>query len=33
VQPLISGQASAMAAQAPGVFDIYLRGLTLKETP
>jgi len=33
MQSLISGQVSAMAAQAPGVFKIYLRGLTLKETP
>lgn len=33
MQSLISGQVSAMAAQAPGVFRIYLRGLTLKETP
>lgn len=33
MQSLISGQVSAMAAQAPGVFTLYLRGLTLKETP
>jgi len=30
MQSLISGQASAMAAQAPGVFTIYLRGLAVK---
>jgi len=33
MQSLLSGQVHAMAAQAPGVFSIYLRGLTLKETP
>jgi AcrR family transcriptional regulator len=33
MQSLMSGQVSAMAAQAPGVFTLYLRGLTLKETP
>lgn len=33
MQSLISGQVRAMAAQAPGVFTLYLRGLTLKETP
>jgi len=33
MQSLISGQVSAMAAQAPGVFTLYLRGLTLKEAP
>lgn len=33
MQSLISGEVSAMAQQAPGVFKIYLRGLTLKETP
>jgi AcrR family transcriptional regulator len=27
MQSLISGQVSAMTAQAPGVFDLYLRGL------
>lgn len=32
MQSLLSGQVHAMAAQAPGVFSIYLRGLTLKET-
>ena len=33
MQSLISGEVRAMAQQAPGVFKIYLRGLTLKETP
>ena len=33
MQSLMSGQVQAMAAQAPGVFSIYLRGLTLKEAP
>ncbi|OGA94640.1 MAG: TetR family transcriptional regulator [Burkholderiales bacterium RIFCSPHIGHO2_12_FULL_61_11] len=32
MQALISGQVSAMADQAPGVFTLYLRGLTAKET-
>jgi AcrR family transcriptional regulator len=30
MQALISGQVNAMAAQAPGVFTIYLRGLAAK---
>ena len=33
MQSLISGEVRAMAQQAPGVFKIYLRGLTLRETP
>ena len=33
MQSLLSGQVQALAAQAPGVFAIYLRGITLKETP
>ena len=33
MQSLISGEVRAMAQQAPGVFKIYLRGLTQKETP
>lgn len=33
MQSLVSGQVQAMAAQAPGVFCIYLRGITLKEAP
>jgi TetR/AcrR family transcriptional regulator len=33
MQMLVSGQVHAIAAQAPGVFAIYLRGITLKETP
>jgi TetR/AcrR family transcriptional regulator len=33
MQSLISGEVRAMAQQAPGVFKIYLRGLTLKEAP
>ncbi len=33
MQSLLSGQVSAMAAQAPGVFAIYLRGLIVRETP
>jgi len=30
MQALISGDVSAMAAQAPGVFTIYLRGLAVR---
>ena len=33
MQALVSGQVAAMATQAPGVFSIYLRGITLKESP
>ena len=33
MQSLISGEVHAMTRQAPGVFNIYLRGLTLKEAP
>ena len=33
MQSLISGEVPVMAQQAPGVFRIYLRGLTLKDTP
>ena len=33
MQSLISGNVGAMAAQAPGVFAIYLHGLTVKNTP
>lgn len=33
MQTLVSGQVHAMAAQAPGVFAIYLRGITCKEVP
>ncbi len=33
MQLLVSGQVQAMAAQAPGVFAIYLRGITLRDTP
>ena len=33
MQSLISGEVYAMTRQAPGVFNIYLRGLTLKEAP
>lgn len=33
MQTLLSGQVHAMAEQAPGVFAIYLRGITCKETP
>ena len=33
LQSLLSGQVQAIAAQAPGVFAIYLRGITFKETP
>jgi hypothetical protein len=33
MQALVSGQVQSMAFQAPGVFSIYLRGITCKETP
>ncbi|MEO7108587.1 MAG: TetR family transcriptional regulator [Rhodoferax sp.] len=33
MQSLISGQVDAMAAQAPGVFALFLRGLISKEAP
>jgi len=33
MQSLLSGQVSAVAAHAPGVFAIYLRGLTSKDPP
>ncbi len=33
MQSLLSGQVSAMADHAPGVFAIYLRGLTSKDAP
>ena len=33
MQSLISGEVHAMTRQALGVFNIYLRGLTLKEAP
>lgn len=33
MQTLLSGQVQAMGPQAPGVFSIYLRGITCKETP
>ena len=33
MQSLITGEVRAMAQQASGVFKIYLRGLTLKDTP
>lgn len=33
MQSLINGQVNAMAAQAPGVFAIYLRGIISKESP
>ena len=33
MQSLVSGQVPSMAAQAPGVFSIYLRGITCKENP
>lgn len=32
MQSLVSGQVQTMAVQAPGVFSIYLRGLTLSPT-
>jgi TetR/AcrR family transcriptional regulator len=33
MQALVSGQVAAMGPQAPGVFSIYLRGITCKEFP
>lgn len=33
MQTLVSGQVQSMAAQAPGIFSIYLRGITGKGTP
>ena len=33
MQAMLSGQVHTMAAQAPGVFAIYLRGITVKATP
>jgi AcrR family transcriptional regulator len=33
MQSLVNGQVHTIAAQAPGVFSIYLRGITLKEHP
>lgn len=33
MQAMLNGQVSTMAERAPGVFAIYLRGLTVKETP
>lgn len=33
MQALVSGQVQSMAIQAPGVFAIYLRGITCKENP
>ena len=33
MQAMVSGQVQAITTQAPGVFAIYLRGITLKETP
>ena len=33
MQALVNGQVQSMAAQAPGVFAIYLRGITCKENP
>jgi len=33
MQSMLTGQVQAMAAQAPGVFAIYLRGITNKESP
>lgn len=33
MQSLLSGQVHAMAEQAPGVYAIYLRGLTMRKTP
>ena len=32
MQTLVSGQVQSMSSQAPGVFSIYLRGITGKET-
>lgn len=33
MQSMLTGQVQAMATQAPGVFAIYLRGITHKESP
>lgn len=33
MQALVSGQLQSIAAQAPGVFAIYLRGIACKESP
>jgi hypothetical protein len=33
LQSLFSGQVQSMAAQAPGVFAIYLRGIARGATP
>jgi AcrR family transcriptional regulator len=33
MQTMVSGQVQSMLAQAPGVFSIYLHGITCKETP
>ena len=33
MQSLLSGQVQAIAQQAPGVFAIFIRGITNKETP
>jgi AcrR family transcriptional regulator len=33
MQALVSGQVQSIAAQAPAVFAIYLRGITCKENP
>jgi hypothetical protein len=33
MQSLISGQVATMAAQAPGVFEIYRRGLGAESGP
>lgn len=33
MQSLVSGQVQTIAAQAPGVFEIYIRGIARKEAP
>jgi hypothetical protein len=33
MQSMLTGQVQAMATQASGVFAIYLRGITTKESP
>lgn len=33
MQAMLNGQVNTIAAQAPGVFAIYLRGITVKATP
>ncbi len=33
MQSMVNGNVNSMAIQAPGVFAIYLRGLTSKDTP